>query len=62
MFHFICTKIDGVKLPTAVKASFAKQYPMITITLVKEGGKYETGFKKYENTIQWVLCLKRMAL
>jgi len=51
-FLLFVQKKDVAKVATAVKASFAKQYPMITITLVKEGGKYETGFKKYENTIQ----------
>lgn len=38
-------KLDASKVPTAVKASFAKQYPGTTAKWEKEEGKYEAGFK-----------------
>ena len=39
-------KIAAAKVPAAVKASFAKQYPGTVATWEKENGQYEAGFKK----------------
>ena len=50
-FSACAQKIDAAKVPAAVKASFAKQYPGITNTWEKEGEKYEAGFKKDGNTM-----------
>ncbi len=45
-FSATAQKINATKVPDIVKASFAKQYPGVTATWEKEGGKYEAGFKK----------------
>ena len=37
-------KVHAKKVPAAVKASFARQYPGITASWEKEEGKYEAGF------------------
>ncbi len=50
-FSAIAQKMNAAKVPPAVKASFAKQYPGVTNTWEKEGGKYEAGFKKDGNTM-----------
>jgi len=39
-------KLDASKVPAAVKASFAKQFPTAAAKWEKEDGKYEAGFKK----------------
>lgn len=39
-------KLDAAKVPAAVKAAFAKQYPGINAKWEKEDGKYEAGFKQ----------------
>jgi hypothetical protein len=39
-------KINASKVPAAVKAAFAKQYPVNTVKWEKEDGKYEAGFKQ----------------
>ena len=44
-------KIDASKVPAAVKASFAKEYPGITPKWEKEDGKYEVNFKKDGNIV-----------
>ncbi len=38
-------KLDAAKVPTAVKESFAKQFPTATAKWEMEDGKYEAGFK-----------------
>ena len=50
-FSAYAQKMDASKVPAAVKASFAKQYPGVTAKWEKEAGKYEAGFKKEGNTI-----------
>jgi hypothetical protein len=44
-------KIDASKVPAAVKAAFAKQYPGVSVRWEKEGGKFEAGFKQNGNTM-----------
>ena len=44
-------KIDDGKVPSAVKTSFAKQYPGVATKWEKENGKYEASFKKDGNTM-----------
>ena len=44
-------KLDASKVPAAVKASCAKQYPGIAVTWEKEDGKYEASFKQNGNAI-----------
>lgn len=44
-------KLDASKVPAAVKAAFAKQYPGITTKWEKEDGKFEAGFKQNGNTM-----------
>ncbi|MGG9963840.1 PepSY-like domain-containing protein [Ferruginibacter sp. SUN106] len=39
-------KLDAAKVPAAVKAAFAKQYPGITCKWEKEDGQYEASFKQ----------------
>jgi len=39
-------KINAAKVPAAVKAAFAKQYPGSKARWEKEDGKYEAGFEK----------------
>ena len=50
-FSACAQKLDASKVPAAVKASFAKQYPGVTAKWVKEDGKYEAGFKKDGNSM-----------
>ena len=50
-FSASAQKMDAAKVPAAVKASFAKQYPGTTAKWEKEDGKYEAGFKKDGNTM-----------
>ena len=45
-FSASAQKLNAAKVPAAVKASFAKQYPSTTAKWEKEDGKYEAGFKK----------------
>ena len=42
-------KLDASKVPAAVKATFAKQYPGVTANWEKEDGKYEASFKQGAN-------------
>jgi hypothetical protein len=44
-------KIDAAKVPAAVKAAFAKQFPGIVAKWEKEDGKYEAGFKQNGTTM-----------
>src|SRR6478736_5428735 len=44
-------KIDAAKVPAAVKQSFAKAHPNVTVKWEKEDGKYEAGFKTGTLTI-----------
>ena len=44
-------KLDASKVPAAVKAAFAKQYPGATAGWEKENGKYEVNFKLNGNTM-----------
>ena len=39
-------KLNATKVPAAVKAAFAKQYPGVTPKWEMEDGKYEASFKK----------------
>lgn len=39
-------KLDASKVPAAVKAAFAKQFPRATATWEKEDGKYEANFNQ----------------
>lgn len=39
-------KIDASKVPAAVKATVAKQYPGIAVKWEKEDGKFEASFKQ----------------
>ncbi len=50
-FTACAQKLDASKVPTVVKASFAKQYPGATAKWEKEDGKYEANFKQNENTM-----------
>ena len=50
-FSACAQKLDASKVPAAVKASFAKQYPRVTAKWEKEDGKYEAGFKKDGNSM-----------
>ncbi len=45
-FSACAQKLDASKVPAAVKAAFAKQYPGTTAKWEKEDGKYEAGFKQ----------------
>lgn len=45
-FSACAQKLDASKVPAAVKASFAKQYPSVVVKWEKEDGKYEAGFKQ----------------
>ena len=45
-FSASAQKIDATKVPTAVKASFSKQFPGSVAKWEKEDGKFEAGFKK----------------
>jgi hypothetical protein len=44
-------KLDASKVPAAVKATFAKQYPGVTAKWEKEDGKYEASFKQGANDL-----------
>ena len=44
-------KLDASQVPAAVKASFEKKYPGITVKWEKEDGKYEASFKQGGNDI-----------
>ncbi len=48
-------KIDASKVPAAVKASFAKEYPGITPKWEKENGNYEVNFKQNGNTMSLLI-------
>ena len=50
-FSACAQKLDASKVPAAVKASFAKQYPGVTAKWEKEDAKYEAGFKKDGNSM-----------
>jgi hypothetical protein len=50
-FSACAQKLDASKVPAAVKAAFAKQYPGITTKWEKEDGKFEAGFKQNGNTM-----------
>ena len=50
-FSACAQKLDASKVPAAVKASFAKQYPGVIAKWEKEDGKYEAGFKKDGNSM-----------
>lgn len=51
MFAANAQKLDASKVPTNVKASFAKQYPGAVAKWEKEAGKYEVNFKQNGNTM-----------
>lgn len=44
-------KLDATKVPTAVKASFAKQFPNAKAKWEMEEGKYEAGFENGDKTM-----------
>ena len=44
-------KLDASKVPTAVKASLAKKYPIAVAKWEKEDGKYEANFKNNGNSM-----------
>lgn len=50
-FAACAQKLDASKVPAAVKAAFAKQYPGVTAGWEKENGKYEVSFKQNGNTM-----------
>jgi hypothetical protein len=50
-FSACAQKLDASKVPAAVKAAFAKQYPGITTKWEKENGKFEASFKQNGNTM-----------
>ena len=50
-FSACAQKLDASKVPAAVKASFAKQYPGVIAKWEMEDGKYEAGFKKDGNSM-----------
>ena len=50
-FAACAQKLDASKVPAAVTASFAKQYPDVTAGWEKENGKYEVSFKQNSNTM-----------
>jgi hypothetical protein len=50
-FSVHAQKIDASKVPAAVKAAFAKQYPGVSVKWEREGGKFEAGFKQNGNTM-----------
>ena len=45
-FSAVAQKLDGSKVPMAVKASFAKKYPGQKAKWENENGQFEAGFKK----------------
>lgn len=48
-FSAFAQKIDASKVPSAVKASFAKQFPGVIPKWEKENGNYEVNFKQNDN-------------
>jgi hypothetical protein len=50
-FSACAQKLDASKVPAAVKATFEKQYPGVSVKWEKEDGKYEAGFKQNGNTM-----------
>lgn len=44
-------KTDASKVPAAVKASFAKKFPGVTVRWEKENNQYEAGFKQNGKTM-----------
>ena len=44
-------KLDAAKVPAAVKATFAKQYPGAAVKWEREDGKYEASFKQNGNVM-----------
>jgi hypothetical protein len=50
-FSACAQKLDASKVPSAVKATFEKQYPGASVKWEKEDGKYEAGFKQNGNTM-----------
>lgn len=50
-FSACAQKINASKVPAAVKATFAKQYPGVPASWEKENGKYEVNFKYKGNTM-----------
>ena len=50
-FAACAQKLDASKVPAAVKAAFAKQYPGAVAGWEKENGKYEVNFKQNGNTM-----------
>lgn len=50
-FTVCAQKIGASKVPVAVKASLAKQYPGVAATWEKEDGKYEANFKQDGNSM-----------
>lgn len=44
-------KLDAAKVPAAVKAAFAKQYPGATPKWEMEDGKYEAGFTQQRHEV-----------
>jgi Putative beta-lactamase-inhibitor-like, PepSY-like len=50
-FSACAQKLDASKVPAAVKATFEKQYPGVSVKWEKEYGKYEAGFKQNGNTM-----------
>jgi len=50
-FAACAQKLDASKVPAAVKAAFAKQYPGITAGWEREDRNYEVNFKQNGNTM-----------
>ena len=50
-FSACAQKLNASKVPAAVKATFEKQYPGVSVKWEKEDGKYEAGFKQNDNTM-----------
>jgi hypothetical protein len=50
-FSACAQKLDASKVPAAVKAAFAKQFPNATVKWEKEDGKFEAGFKQNGNSM-----------
>lgn len=48
-------KIDASKVPAAVKAGFAKEYPGISPKWEKENGNYEVNFKQNGNSMSLLI-------
>ena len=50
-FAACAQKLDASKVPVAVKAAFAKQYPGAIAKWEKEAGNYEVNFKQNGSTM-----------